>query len=135
MAGINIGILPKAAPLSVEQIKRLEKQVLEEQKTFAYLNENYELCFVIPCGIDYIKDLAWHNAYELRTEEEKLVKKVYKKTGLKTFYLEKVLQKTDIEDSWIEDNTIVVNSLLLISSDAHILKDCNEEYLTVLTSE
>jgi hypothetical protein len=63
MAGINSGILTNAYPLSAERIKELEKQVFESKNTFAYLDENCELCFTLPTNPDGIKELAWHNAY------------------------------------------------------------------------
>jgi hypothetical protein len=102
MSGINTGILINAKPLSTERIKELEKQVLEKQETFAYLDENSDLCFSMPRGVDNIKDLAWNNAYELSTEANSFTKKAYKKTGLKTFYLDKVLSKQNINDAWGE---------------------------------
>jgi hypothetical protein len=100
MSGINTGILTNAYPLSAERIKELEKQVLENKTTFAYLDENGELCFSMPWGVDGIKDLAWHNAYELSSEETGLTKKLYRKTGLKTYSLAGVFQKQNINDSW-----------------------------------
>lgn len=103
MPGINTGILHKAEPLSTERIKELEKQVLENQESFAYLDENSELCFALPFEPDVIKDLAWNNAYELSAEENSFTKKAYKKTGLKTFSLNKVLSKQNINDSWSGD--------------------------------
>jgi hypothetical protein len=104
--GINTGILHNAEPLSTERIKELEKQVLENKSTFAYLDENGELCFSMPWGVDGIKDLAWHNAYELSIEGSTLTKKQYKKTGLKTFSLDKVLSKQNLGDSWAEDERL-----------------------------
>jgi hypothetical protein len=106
MSGINTGILINAKPLSTERIKELEKQVLEKQETFAYLDENSDLCFSMPLGVDTIKDLAWHNAYELSAEENSFTKKAYKKTGLKTFSLDKVLYKSNINDSWGESERL-----------------------------
>ena len=103
MSGINTGILINAKPLSTERIKELEKQVLEKQETFAYLDENSDLCFSMPLGVDNIKDLAWNSAYELSAEENSFTKKAYKKTGLKTFSLDKVLYKSNINDSWGEE--------------------------------
>lgn len=102
MSGINTGILTNALPLSTERIKELEKEALENQTTIAYLNENSELCFVLPFEPGVIKDLAWNNAYELTVEENSFIKKAYKKDGLESFYLEKVLQKQNIEDSWVD---------------------------------
>ena len=112
MAGINTGILINAYPLSTERIKELEKEVLENKNTFAYLDENSELCFSIPWGIDNIKELAWNNAYELSAEEIGFTKKAYKKTGLKTFYLEKVLQKQGIESDWTPVYSLLDEGLL-----------------------
>ena len=100
--GINTGIIHNAEPLSAECIKELEKQVLENQESFAYLNETSELCFALPCDPALIKYLAWDNAYELSTEGTGFTKKAYKKTGLETFYLDKVLSKSNINDSWCE---------------------------------
>ena len=77
--GINAGILQKAVPLSAKRIQELEKQVIEERTAFAYLNEDCEICFSMPHGIYDFKDLAWHNAYELAAEADRIVKKVYKK--------------------------------------------------------
>ena len=48
MAGINTGILTNAYPLSTERIKELEREVLENNKTFAYLDEDSSLCFAMP---------------------------------------------------------------------------------------
>lgn len=85
MSGINTGILTNAYPLTAEQIRELERQVLEEQQSFAYLNENSELCFVLPWGINIIKDLAWNKAYEINAEENLVTKATYSKTGLDTY--------------------------------------------------
>ena len=102
MTGINSGILNDAYPLSAELIKQLEEQVLQDSSMYAYLDENSELCFSLPQGVDSIKELAWHNAYELSTEQGNFIKKAYKKNGLKTFYLDKTLQKSNIDDAWSE---------------------------------
>jgi hypothetical protein len=101
MPGINTGILTNAQPLTAEQISELEKQVLETQETFVYLDEQGKLCFAGPFGPDLIKDLAWHNAYELLSNNGTLNKRVYKKTGLKSFYLKETLQKQSYDDTWI----------------------------------
>jgi hypothetical protein len=100
MSGINTGILNNAHPLSTDRIKELEKQVLESNETFAYLDENSELCFSVPFGVDNIKDFAWYNAYELSSDETGFAKKVYRRTGIKTYSLDKVLQKSDVDDPW-----------------------------------
>jgi hypothetical protein len=102
MAGINCGILTNAYPLSTARVKELEKQVLENQEAFAYLDESSKLCFSMPQGVDGIKDIAWHNAYELSTNEDgTVIKKVYNKTGLKTFEQASSLAKANINsDLW-----------------------------------
>jgi hypothetical protein len=99
MSGINTGILTNAKPLSTEQVEELEKETLEEQKAFAYLDQNSELCFSLPQGVNMIKELAWNTTYELSTEATGFIKKIYKKDGLDSFYLYKVLQKQNINDS------------------------------------
>ncbi len=104
MAGINTGILYNAVPLSSGAIKELERKVIENNGTFAYLDENGELCFSIPWGIDGIKDLAWHNAYELSNNGESLLKKHYKKSGYDTFELAATMQKTTFDDEWNTEN-------------------------------
>jgi hypothetical protein len=103
--GINTGILTNAYPLSTEQIKELEKLALEEQKAFAYLDENSQLCFALPGGVDGIKDLAWNNVYELQSEEGTFTKKVYIKTGLDTYTHTATLTKLSIDDAWQGDNS------------------------------
>ena len=85
MININCGILTNATPLSAERIKEIEALVLEENQTFAYLDTEGKLCFSMPYGVEGIKELAWHKAYELSKENNVLTKKVYIKTGLKTF--------------------------------------------------
>ena len=104
MARINSGILHNAVPLSTEAVKELERKVLENNCTFAYLDENHEICFSMPCGVDGIKDLAWHNAYELSDDEGAFIKKVYIKNGLKSYKLEKTLRKQFYDDVWIDSS-------------------------------
>jgi hypothetical protein len=105
MAGINTGILYSAEPLSADVIKELEKKILEDNKAYAYLDQAGELCFAMPHGVDVIKDLAWNNAYELSNVSGNLTKKAYKKTGLKTFALDKTFIKQGIDDAWIDQAT------------------------------
>jgi hypothetical protein len=114
MSGINSGILHNAYPLSSEQIKELEKEVLENQDAFAYLDENSELCFSMPNGVEALKDLAWNNAYELSTENGSLVKKAYIKTGLDSYELKKTFSKPSFDDIW-SDNTIAEPTYTIIS--------------------
>lgn len=105
MAGINPGILQNAYPLSSDTIKELERQVLENGAAYAYLDQNSELCFAMPHGIDGIKQLAWNRAYELLKENDLFIKKVYKKTGLMTYTLKDTLQKQNIDDAWPGEST------------------------------
>lgn len=100
MSGVNTGILTNAYPLSAERIKELEKYVLESQEAFVYLNENYELCFMLPSEPEAIKDLAWNNAYLLNEEAGKLVKKVYNKNGLQSYFLKETLHKQSLDATW-----------------------------------
>lgn len=102
MTGINTGILQNAIPLSAEQIKSLEKQVIENGKAFAYLDEQSKLCFAMSRGVDNIKELAWNHAYELRFDGDKFYKKAYSKTSLNSFKFENEKQKVSYADDWQE---------------------------------
>lgn len=104
MSGINSGILKNASPLSAEAIKELERKVLETGEAYAYLDQNSKLCFAMPHGVDGIKKLAWNNAYELSSENGTLTKKAYKKTGLKTFTLDKTFTKSSIDEPWLSNS-------------------------------
>lgn len=110
MPGVTTGILCNALPLSAEHVKSIEKDVLENQETFAYIDENSELCFSLPSEPDVIKDLAWNNAYELCNVEGILTKHAYRKTGLETFTLDKTFIKNRVEDSW-SDSTMPTERL------------------------
>jgi hypothetical protein len=111
MSKISTGILYNAEPLSTESIKNLEKKVLEDRKAFVYLNENGELCFAIPSVPESIKDLAWQNAYEMYQDEGLLIRKVYKKTGLKSYELKETLQKESLDDFWSEAGRLVLKAI------------------------
>ena len=100
MPGINSGILTNAYPLTAEEVESLEQRVLETGNTIAYLNENKELCFVMTAGVEGIKDLAWNHAYELINENGLLIKRIYRKNSLSTFFLKEILQKNSYNDSW-----------------------------------
>ena len=102
MAGINSGILQDATPLSAERIGELETEVLSNGSAFAYLDEASKLCFALPGHVDSIKELAWNHAYELTNEYDTFTKKVYNKTGLKTFELDTTYGKTAINADWQE---------------------------------
>lgn len=111
MAGINTGILHNAEPLSMDAIKELEKRVLEDNKAYAYLDHTGELCFAMQRGVDGIKDLAWNNAYELSNAGGALKKNAYKKTGHKTYVLDKTFTKADINAAWTLYPTATVERL------------------------
>lgn len=101
MSGINTGILTNAYPLSAEQIKELEKQVLEKHETIAYLNESRELCFAMPFDADDIKELAWHNVYEVCSlSDGSIFKQEYKKAGLASFYAGLAFHKSTLDATW-----------------------------------
>lgn len=100
MSGINTGILTNAHPLSTDHIKELEAKVLNGGGSFAYLDENSRLCFAMHKSVNSIKELAWDNAYELTNAGSLLTKRAYKKTGLKTFVLDKTFTKADINAAW-----------------------------------
>lgn len=122
MPGINTGILTNAYPLTAEQILELERRVLENRETFAFLDENSKLCFAIPQGVDGIKELAWNHAYELTTENDVLIKKAYKKDSLKSYHLEDTFTKEHLLDTWqpkgirclTYDNVMILDSNGLI---------------------
>ena len=102
MAGINCGILHNARPLTAEQVEELERRAFESNETFVYLDENSKLCFTGSCDPNVIKDLAWHNTYELSTKESTFTKKVYAKRGIKTYSQTGVLTKQAANDSWVQ---------------------------------
>lgn len=68
------------------------------------------MCFAQPHDPEGIKRLAWHNAHELFEQDSSFIKKVYTRTGLDTFILDKVLEKDNIEGSWKEQSNEPVGS-------------------------
>ena len=115
MNGINTGLLKNAFPISDEQVAELEVRVLQNHEAFAYLDKNSQLCFLLPKGAEVVDTLAWQNAYELKTESDgRLIKAVYKKTGLTSFALSSTFKKDNLTDSWII-NASVLNAGLLNS--------------------
>jgi hypothetical protein len=131
MSGINSGVLRNAYPLTPELIKELEGEVLNSNAAYVYLDENGKLSFMMPSGIDGIKDLAWDNGYELSTDDAGFTKKVYAKTGLKTFVLKKVLSKQNIDDSWSESEVPAGPAPGLYDADGNLVASWNtlvEEY-------
>jgi hypothetical protein len=108
LAGINTGILSNAYPLTANQIKELEKRAVEKQEATAYLNENGELCFALPFGVDDIARLAWNNAYEISRSDDTLFKKAYKKSGIDSFYLDTILTKHSWNDDWRAQHAVSI---------------------------
>lgn len=107
MTGINYGILSNAIPLSAEAIKELERRSVEENQIFVYLNTEGRLCFSTPHGVDGLKELAWHKAYELSKENDTITRKIYVKTGLKTF---------ELADTVIEDPNAGSDPLIVLDN-------------------
>lgn len=97
---INTGIIHKGAPLSSEQITQVERSVLEQMASIAYINENEELCFALPVDVNSIKSFAWSTANQLTVEEGVFTKKVYTRTGIDTFDHTLTLTKASIDDAW-----------------------------------
>ena len=86
MSGINAGVLYNAQPLSDAEIQVLEQEVLDNERSFVYLNEKKELCFALPRGVDQIKRLAWNFVHQLTTVDDNLIEKTtYEKTGIETY--------------------------------------------------
>lgn len=123
MPGINTGVLSNAYPLTAEQISELERRVLENQETFAFLNEDSELCFAIPHGVDGIQDLAWNSVYELTNQDNILIKKEYKKASLKSYYLEDTFTKEHHLDAWQPKGLrcLTYDNLTILDSNGLIL--------------
>jgi hypothetical protein len=118
MKKINTGILFNVSPLTTEQIKELEDKVLKDGISYAYLNENSQLCFALPNNdIEGIKELAWSNAYELTKKNQyTFCKKAYKKTGLKTF---------ELEGEYIKDSYTDKGWMYVFDGVYYALKDDN----------
>lgn len=112
MPGINSGILYNAQPLNAEQIKELERRVIEERQTFVYLNEQGQLCFASPFGARGLEELAWNTAYELYASDNSFIKNVYKKQSLQSFYLAETLQKDSLESDWPSTFSLLDEGLL-----------------------
>ena len=73
---------------------------LETEEAVVFLDENKEVCYAMPFEPELIKELAWHNAYKLINENGLLIKRIYRKTSLDTFFLKEILQKSSYNDSW-----------------------------------
>jgi hypothetical protein len=124
MAGINTGILTNASPLSSTSINELEREVLENNKTFVYLDENSKVCFAMAQGVSGIKTLAWNDAYEITTQDGILTKKHYTKDSLDTYSLKDVFQKQSYSDTWQSVNNI----------DSTVLEGTGSEYYSLAPS-
>ena len=98
--GIDAGLLQNAVPLSAERIKELERQAIVENRAFVYLNEKCEVCFALPNSPHGVRELAWHNAFELAAESSGLLKKVYKKSPVDGYCLVGAFIKIDHDDAW-----------------------------------
>ena len=61
----------------------------------------------MPHGIEGIKALAWHKAYELSKENDIITRKIYVKTGLKTF---------ELTDTVIEDPNAGSDPLIVLDN-------------------
>lgn len=109
MASINTGVLTDAVPLSAENIKMLERYALENSKTFAYLDDSKELCFLTSGPVTGIKELAWHNTYVLSNDNGVLFKKHYRRDGLRSFYLDKTFTKESYDAEWTTDSPVLTN--------------------------
>lgn len=55
---------------------------------------------MLPSEVSIIKELACNVASELASTNGKIVRKQYKKTGLKTFDLDATYEKASIDDDW-----------------------------------
>lgn len=91
MSGINSGILYNATPLTEEQEGQLQKEVVADQKAFAYLNSNNELCFALPHDPRCIKELAWDHAqhwYRSNGGTGTICMDDYKRSGVGAYYLD-----------------------------------------------
>lgn len=126
--GINTGILQNATPLSSAAIKELERRVMENGEAFVYLDENNQLCFISAHTPEAIKDLAWNNAYELSAQDDKLIKKCFKKRSLRDYSLKDTLQKISFEDFWE-----TYKAWRVLASDGKVPAEC--EVVNLLTEE
>ena len=118
---VSSGILTNVSPLNAEEVKALEKRALDENTGFVYLDENHKVCFTGAISPETIKELAWHNVYELSKEENIFTKKVYAKTGTKTFNLINTLKKQSYDDIWSE---ITSSRRVLNSIDGKVPAGC-----------
>lgn len=102
MNGINAGILTNASPLTEEQIESLEQQILNTGGCVAYLDQDNNICFMSNTSPDSIKDLAWHKAYQLTSDESlnKHNKNIYQHVGIDSMILTHTYQRSSTESTW-----------------------------------
>ncbi len=121
MSGVNTGILINAYPLTAEQIAEVEAKVFTTNGTYAFLSDNRELCFAFPWGVDDVKELAWHQAWELSIEDSLYVKRIYKKKSQREYYLWKTLYKNSLDEPWPDDPAMTQLDPAEITLDGDIL--------------
>ena len=121
MSGVNTGILINAYPLTAEQIAEVEAKVFTANSTYAFLSDKRELCFAFPWGVDNVKELAWHQAWELSIEDSLYVKRIYKKKSQREYYLWKTLYKNSLDEPWPDDPEMTQLDPAEITLDGDIL--------------
>ena len=101
MAGINTGLLFDAHPLSPARIKELERIVVEENKTFVYLNGSREVCFLSSQAVDGVKKIAWHNAYKVSSQDDGILsREIFIKQAQELPVLVETQQKQTFVEPW-----------------------------------
>ena len=108
--------------IRVSRILRDAAGQYPNKKIFVYLNEQGKVCFTGPCEPELIKDLAWDSCSRLSADTNTLNKKVYKKAGLKSFYLKATMQKQDVSEAW-QLKTVERTSFQLADGRAFITSD------------
>ena len=121
MSSVNTGILINAYPLTAQQIADIEAQVFTANGTYAFLSDKRELCFAFPWGVDSVKELAWHQAWELTIEDSLYVKRIYKKKSQREYYLWKTLYKNSLDEPWPDDSDLPQLDPAVISLDGDLL--------------
>ena len=107
---INSGIVQNGLPVSDELAAELEKEVLSDSKCFAYIDKHNKVAVKLPCDIRSIKDLAWSTACEIQQEGNEFIKKIFARTGTKTYEQVGVYKKTDVDEDWtVSDDYLVGN--------------------------
>lgn len=117
MSSVNTGILINAYPLTAQQIADIEAQVFTSNGSYAFLSDKRELCFAFPWGVDSIKELAWHQAWELSIEDSLYVKRIYKKKSQREYYLWKTLYKKSLDEPWPSDEPQLDPAVISLDGD------------------